>query len=99
MRVLMGLYGLRELGHNQVKGPLVVEPMRQEMHAHKRQTGPDADDRCARDSRARGWRVTRTSLATIELPLYPPPIELAQGAWHDVILLDISCRMKSAHSP
>ncbi len=75
----MGLYGLRELGHNQVKGPLVVEPMRQEMHAHKRQTGPDADDRCARDSRARGWRVTRTSLATIELPLYPPPIELAQA--------------------
>src|SRR6266702_6809125 len=70
MRVLMGLYGLRELGHNQVKGPLVVEPMRQEMHAHKRQTGPDADDRCARDSRARGWRVTRTSLATIEG--YPP---------------------------
>src|SRR5712691_8985056 len=79
MRVLMGLYGLRELGHNQVKDPLVVEPMRKEMHAHKRQTGPDADDRCSRDSRPRGWRLTRTSLATIELPLHPPPIELAQA--------------------
>jgi hypothetical protein len=36
MRVLMGLYGLRELGDHQVKGPLVVKPMRKEMHAHKR---------------------------------------------------------------
>src|SRR6267143_6407177 len=79
MRVLMGLYGLRELGDNRVKGPLVGEPMRQEMHAHKRQTGPDADDRCSRDSRSRGGRLTRTSLATIELPLHPPPVELAQA--------------------
>jgi hypothetical protein len=53
MRVLMGLYGRRELGHNRVKGPLVVEPMRTEMHAHQRQTGPDADDRCSRDRRPR----------------------------------------------
>src|SRR5712691_8133846 len=79
MRVFMGLYGLRELGHNRVKGRLVVEPMRKEMHAHKRQTGPDADDRCSRDSRSRGGRLTRTSLATIELPLHPPPVELAQA--------------------
>src|SRR6266487_4720444 len=82
MRVLMGLYGLRELGHNQVKGPLVVEPMRQEMHAHTRQTGPDVDDRCSRDSRPRGGRLPRPSLATIALPLYPPPIELAQADRH-----------------
>ena len=75
----MGLYGLRELGHNEVKGPLVVEPMRKEMHAHTRQTGPDVDDRCSRDSRPRGWRLPRPSLPTIELPLYPPPIELAQA--------------------
>src|SRR5712691_3208177 len=68
MRVLMGRYGLRELGDHQVKGPLVVEPMCKEMHAHTRQTGPDADDRCSRDSRPRGWRLTRTSLAPIELP-------------------------------
>jgi hypothetical protein len=75
----MGLYGLRELGHNRVKGPLVVEPMRKEMHAHTRQTGPDADDRCSRDTRPRVWRLTRTSLATIALPLHPPPVELAQA--------------------
>src|SRR5713101_4963499 len=82
MRVFMGLYGLRELGHNRVKGRLVVEPMRKEMHAHKRQTGPDADDRCSRDSRSRGGRLTRTSLATIELPLHPPPVELAQADYN-----------------
>jgi hypothetical protein len=81
-RVLLDLYGLRELGHHQVKGPLVVEPMRQEMHAHTRQTEPDADDRCSRDSRPRGWRVTRTSLAPIALPLDPPPIALAQADRH-----------------
>jgi hypothetical protein len=81
-RVLLDLSGLRELGHHQVKGPLVVEPMRQEMHAHTRQTGPDADDRCSRDSRPRGWRLTRTSLAPIALPLDPPPIALAQADRH-----------------
>jgi hypothetical protein len=79
MRGLLALYGLRELGHNRVKGRLVVEPMRKEMHAHKRQTGPDADDRCSRDSRPRGGRLTRPALATIELPLHPPPVELAQA--------------------
>ncbi|MEK6618145.1 MAG: hypothetical protein AABY90_05545, partial [Nitrospirota bacterium] len=63
--MLRGLYGRRELGHHPVKGPLVVEPMRQELHAHTRQTGPEADDRCSRDSRPRGWRLTRTARATI----------------------------------
>src|SRR5438445_2565356 len=82
MRVLMGLYGLRELGDNRVKGPLVVEPRRQELHAHTRQTGPHADDRCSRDRRPRVWRVTRTSRATIALPVHPPPVELAQADRH-----------------
>jgi hypothetical protein len=79
MGTLMGFNGLSELGHNRAKGLVLVEPMGQEMHAHKRQTGPEADDRCSRDSRPRVWRLTRTSLATIELPLHPPPVELAQA--------------------
>jgi len=43
MRVLMGSGGLVELSHKRGKGPLVIEPMGQEMHADKRQTGRNLD--------------------------------------------------------
>ena len=33
MRLLIGLYRLRELSHNRVKGLLLVEPMGKHMHA------------------------------------------------------------------
>jgi len=33
MRLLLGLYRLRELSHNRVKGLLLVEPMGQHMPA------------------------------------------------------------------
>jgi len=33
MRLLLGLYRLRELSHNRVKGMLLVEPMGNHMHA------------------------------------------------------------------
>ena len=33
MRLLIGLYRLRELSHNRVKGMLLVEPMGKHMHA------------------------------------------------------------------
>jgi len=33
MRLLLGLYRLRELSHNRVKGMLLVEPMGKHMHA------------------------------------------------------------------
>ena len=39
MRLLLGLYRLRELSHNRVKGMLLVEPMGTHMHADAGQTG------------------------------------------------------------
>ena len=33
MRLLLGLYRLRELSHHRVKGMLLVEPMGKHMHA------------------------------------------------------------------
>jgi hypothetical protein len=39
MRLLLGLYRLRELSHNRVQGMLLVEPMGTHMHADTGQTG------------------------------------------------------------
>ena len=44
MRLLIGLYRLRELSHHRVKGMLLVEPMGKQMHADKRQTGYNLDE-------------------------------------------------------
>jgi hypothetical protein len=35
MRLLLGLYRLRELSHNRLKGMLLVEPMGKHLHADK----------------------------------------------------------------
>jgi hypothetical protein len=43
-RVLMRLYRLGELGHNRAKGLVLIEPMGQQMHADKRQTGQNVDE-------------------------------------------------------
>ena len=58
MRLLIGLDRLRELGHHRAKGLLLVEPMGKQMHADKRQTGRDLDDRCARGNRPMACRLT-----------------------------------------
>jgi len=47
MPVLLGLYGLLELGHHRLKGVLVVEPMGQQMYTHKRPMGRGPHDLCA----------------------------------------------------
>ena len=44
MRVCMRLYHLRELGHNRAQGRVLVEPMGQQMHADKGQTGRHLDE-------------------------------------------------------
>src|SRR5712691_11026539 len=82
MRVLVGLNHLYELGHNRDKGLVLVEPMGKQMHAHKRQTGRDSDDLCARGTRPMAWHLTRASLATIELPLSPPAVDMADAHRH-----------------
>src|SRR5712692_3322166 len=79
MRSLMGGYHLLEAGHNRAKGMLLVEPVGKEMHAYIRQTGRDLDKRCARGTRAMAWRLTRAALATIELPLSPPAVDMADA--------------------
>src|SRR5712691_8838853 len=77
MRLLMGRYGLLELGHNRVEGALLIEPMGKEMHAHIGQTRPYLDDLCAGCRRPQAWGVARSSLRPIELPLVPQAIEMA----------------------
>ena len=44
MRVFMRRYRLRDLGHNRVQGPVLVEPMGKQMHADKGQTGRNLDE-------------------------------------------------------
>jgi hypothetical protein len=77
VRVLMSLDGLRALGHNRGKGPLVIEPMGQEVDAHRGQTGPHLDDRCAGGRRPQAWGVSRAALRPIALPPVPQAIEIA----------------------
>ena len=43
MRLLIGLYRLRELSHHRGEGMLLVEPMGQQMHTDERQTGRNRD--------------------------------------------------------
>ena len=44
MRGFMRLSHLRELGHNRAKGRVLVEPMGQQRHADKGQTGRNLDE-------------------------------------------------------
>src|SRR5712691_10148328 len=75
----MGLYRLRESGHNRSPCPLLIEPMREERHANTRQTGRDLDERCTRDNRRTAFCLARATLGPIELPEDPEPIELADA--------------------
>src|SRR3989442_6028102 len=79
MPVLIGLYGLLELGHHRLKGVLLVEPMGKEMHPHKRHMGHDPHDLCATGHCQTALRVPRTPLATIHPPCGPPPIDMAKA--------------------
>src|SRR5215475_1443711 len=108
MRSLIGFYRLRELLHYRVQETLVGEPMGKKVHAHKRQTGCNADDLCARGHRRTARSLARTALGPIEPPLHPQPVEMADthrhqslalGEIHDSTLLKIHVRMQSVHSP
>ncbi len=77
MRLLMGGDRLVELRHNRVKGALLIEPMLKEMHAHRGQTGLDADAGGA-GGRRTPWRgVARASLGAAKLPLMSQAVEMA----------------------
>src|SRR5712671_2659572 len=81
MPLLIGLYGLLELGHHRLQGVLLVEPMGKEMHPHKRHMGHDPHDPhdlCATGNCHTALRVPRTALATIHPPCGPPPIDMAK---------------------
>jgi len=86
IRALMGRYRLRELGHNRAQGLVLVKPMGKKMHAHIRQMGCDTDDGYATGHRLTAWRLTRASLAPIELPLSPPPVEMTDTHGHGSLL-------------
>jgi hypothetical protein len=85
MRLLLGLYCLRELGHHRAKGILLVEPMGKQMHTHTRQMGRDPDDLCRRGNRRTAFGLTWTAFATIELPLRPPSVDMAQAHRHQYL--------------
>src|SRR3989441_7703811 len=80
MRLLMGLYGLLELGDNRVQCPLLIEPLSKEMHAHIGQMGPHLDDLCPRGRRPTAWSLARAALGPIELPPAPQAIPMANTA-------------------
>src|SRR2546428_13609923 len=79
MPLLIGLYGLLELGHHRLKGVLLVEPMGKQMHPHKRHMGHDPHNLCATGNCQTTLSVTRTALATIHPPCGPPPIDMAKA--------------------
>ena len=83
MGALMGFDGLLKLDHHRAKGILLVEPVGKEMHAHKGQTGRDLDDLRARGNRRTAWRLARAPLGPIQLPLSPPPVEMAETHRHE----------------
>jgi hypothetical protein len=70
MGLLIGLGDLLELSHHRVEGPLLIEPMLKEMHAHIEHTGLDSDDLGASDRWPMKRRVVRAALGAAELP--PP---------------------------
>ncbi len=65
VRLLLGLYRLRESGHHRAKGILVVEAMGKQMHAHTRHLGCDPDDLCATGHWPIAMSMTRAALPTI----------------------------------
>ena len=77
VRLPMGGDRLLELSHNRVKGALLIEPMRKEMHAHIGQTGLYADDVGAGGRRPMTRGVARASLGSIQLPLTSQAVEMA----------------------
>lgn len=87
MRLLMGLSGLRELGDNRLKCPLLSEPLGQEMHAHLGQTGPHRDDLCPRGRRPTAWSWARAALGPIALPPAPQAMQMANTAVNERMTL------------
>jgi hypothetical protein len=87
MRVLMGLYGLRELGDNRGKCPLLLEPLGKEMHAHIGQTGPHLHDLCTGGRRPTAWGLARAALGPIELPPAPQALQMANTDVHGCMTL------------
>jgi hypothetical protein len=82
MRLLMGLYGLRELGENRLTGPLVIEPLGTERPAHREHTGPHLDDLSPRGRRPTAWSLARAALGPMELPPAPQAMPLAHTDVH-----------------
>ena len=68
MRSLMGLDRLLELVYNWAKCPVLIEPMRKEMHANTQQTGRDPHERCAGENRWTVFGLARATLGPVELP-------------------------------
>src|SRR6516165_9406207 len=66
--------------------------------AHKRQTGYDADDLCARGHRQTAHSVARTALGPIECPLHPQPIEMADAHRHQHLPLGGLCEQLTARA-
>jgi len=73
----MGLNGLLELDDDCAKDIVLVEPVGKEMHAHIRQPGRGLDDLRTQGNRPTAWRLARAPLGPMELPLSPPPVEMA----------------------
>jgi hypothetical protein len=81
MGLPIGLDGLLELRHHRVEGPVLIEPMLQEMHAHIEHTGLDSDDLGAGDRRPMTRRVVRAALGAAQLP---PPSQAVEMTDTDV---------------
>ena len=77
MGALLGCHRLLETSHDRLKGLLLVEPMGQKMHAHRRQMRRHLDQGPASGGAA--GHVARASLAAIALPCGAPPIEMAHA--------------------
>jgi hypothetical protein len=75
----MGPGRLLEPVYNRLKGMVLLKPKRQEMHAHKRQTGLDLNGLCARDNRGATFGLAWAPLAPIERPLNPHPMKMADA--------------------
>src|SRR6266404_1081419 len=79
MPVLIGLYGLLELGHHRLNGVLLVEPMGKQMHTDKRQPRHNLDEMSMRLRFFLRARSARSPFPAIEPPCLPQAIDLTEG--------------------
>ncbi len=89
MGLLMGRDSLLELSDSRVEGVLLIEPRLKEMHAHRGQTGLDADDHGVGGRRPMRGSVARASLGSAQLPLTSQAVEMTDT--------DIEGRMTLGH--